>query len=92
MANDLTTETAHDPTTADPPLVPADDPGGAHAKGYTADPTPGVKVPDDTPIPLADPPPGAAIIQPEWSGKVQPNGVKEPGDYTPNDRLLGADR
>src|SRR5579871_347903 len=35
------------------PVLAADDPGGAHAKGYSADPRPEQEVPADGPIPLA---------------------------------------
>ena len=42
-----------DATTDDARLPNADGPGGAHAKGYGADPKRGRAVPDDDPIPLA---------------------------------------
>lgn len=84
-------DAANDPVVDDPITTPVSDPGGAHAKGYSADPTQSAaEVPD--PIPLADAPPGAKIIQPEQAGHVRPTGRDEPGDYTPNDRLMGADR
>ena len=33
-----------------------------------------------------------AIHVPERDDHVQPTGRDEPGDYTPNDRLMGSDR
>lgn len=66
---------------------------GTTAKGYTAEPGPLPHVPADGALPLADvsdPPP--AIHVPERDDHVQPTGRDEPGDYTPNDRLMGADR
>jgi hypothetical protein len=60
-------------------------------KGYTAEPGPPVHLPEG-PVPLAavtEPPP---IRVPERDGHVQPTGRAGPGDYTPNDRLMGADR
>ena len=77
----------------DTPLPSSNDPGGAHAKGYSADPLPEKDVHSEGPIPLA---PGhdsaSGVRQPERDGKVQPTGRNEPGEYTPNDRLMGADR
>jgi hypothetical protein len=40
------------------------DPGGAHTKGYSADPEPGLPVPEDGPIPLA-PDNGGKVLQPK---------------------------
>jgi hypothetical protein len=75
----------------DEPL-PAGDPGGAHAKGYSADPRPEVPVPAEGPLPLAPAPEThPAVHQPEREGKVQPTGRREE-EYTPNDRLTGSDR
>jgi hypothetical protein len=67
------------------------DPGGAHTKGYSAEPGPDPEVPDEGPIPLA-PDRSGAIHQPERDDGVQPTGRSEPGEYTPNDRLMGSDR
>jgi hypothetical protein len=69
----------------------ANDPGGAHTKGYTAEPGPDPDVPADGPIPLASGG-GGTIHQPEKDDDVTPTGRSEPGDYTPNDRLMGSDR
>ena len=58
------------------PAVPVNDPGGAHAKGYSADPLGA----DDTapdPIPLADAKPGGIRV-PERDNKVQPTGRIDP--------------
>jgi hypothetical protein len=77
---------------------PADDgdPGAPQTtrstKGYSADPGPPVRAPEGA-IPLAEvPDPAAPIRVPERDDHVQPTGRAEPGDYTPNDRLMGADR
>jgi hypothetical protein len=71
--------------------LPAGDPGGAHAKGFTAEPGDDAILSEDSPIPLAEAPDQPQIRKPEEGG-VQPTGRKEPGEYTPNDRLMGADR
>ena len=69
------------------------DPGGAHAKGYSADPRPEEVVQDNDPLPLAQGPDNhPAFRVPERDDHVQPTGRSEPGDYTPNDRLMGSDR
>jgi hypothetical protein len=77
----------------DAPLPTADDPGGAHAKGYSADPRPEKEVQSEGPIPLV---PGhdsaSGVRQPERDGPGQPTGRSEPKEYSPNDRLMGADR
>ena len=79
-------ENDREPTTAD-------DPGGAHAKGYSADPGPAPAVPESDPIPLtAGPAKHPAVRVPERDGKVRPTGRSEPGEYTPNERLMGSDR
>jgi hypothetical protein len=41
---------------ADDPLPSTNDPGGAHAKGYSADPLPGKDPPAEGPVPLAPAP------------------------------------
>jgi hypothetical protein len=75
------------------PVPTANDPGGAHAKGYSADPKPEVKVNLEGPIPLADiAEKETGVHQPEREGAVRPTGRSEPRDYTPNDRLMGSDR
>ena len=74
-------------------LLTADDPGGSHAKGYTAEPGPLVRVPPEGALPLAPPPQHPTPIHvPERDEGVRPTGRREPGDYTPNDHLMGADR
>ena len=75
------------------PLPAGNDPGGAHAKGYSADPGPAPGDLPEGPVPLA-PAPAAhpAVRVPERDNKVQPTGRSEPAEYTPNDRLMGADR
>ncbi len=82
--NDVSTET---------PLPTTNDPGGAHTKGYSADPRPEAKVREQGPIPLAAGHDGtSAVRQPERDGKVQPTGRSDRGGYSPNDRLMGSDR
>lgn len=66
---------------------------GWSVKGYTADPGPSPAVPEEGSLPLAevsDPPP--PIHVPERDDGVIPTGRDEPGEFTPNDRLMGADR
>ena len=86
----------------DEPLPTTNDPGGAHGKGYSADPRPGVDVKDEGPVPLAPgPDTHPAFHQPEREGKVVPTGRGEPGGSgdpivrkgsSENDRLKGDDR
>ncbi len=94
MAEDLKREqkNAHEGE-IDVDLLTTDDPGGSRTKGYTAEPGPLVHVPPEGPLPLAptsDEP--SAIHVPERDENVHPTGRSEPGDYTPNDHLMGADR
>jgi hypothetical protein len=78
---------------ADEPLRGTDDPGGAHAKGYSADRRPEVLAPAEDPVPLAPAHvPTAEVRQHERDADVHPTGRSEGGDYTPNDRLMGSDR
>ena len=97
MADDPMIRTASDtadPTTNEAPVPQVADPGGAHSKGYSADPDPAPRVPAEGPLPLADAPDvSPAIHVPERDPHhAQPTGRQEPGEYTPNDRLMGADR
>jgi hypothetical protein len=78
------------PDTPDDWLPPADDPGGAHSKGYSADPDPNVSpVPD--PIPVADAAPGGIHV-PEMDPGVRPTGRAEPGPYNPDARVVDSGR
>ncbi len=87
------------PVTPDPQVLeaemdeplPAGDPGGADAKGYSADPRPEIGAPPTGPIPLAAGPTGTVVPEPEREGTAQPTGRREQ-KYDPNDRLLGSDR
>lgn len=73
---------ATDPKVSTPPTG---DPGGAHAKGYSADPDQNVAdVPE--PIPLVDAPPGGIHVAERDNG-VQPTGRAEPPD-DPNNRIV----
>ena len=75
------------------PLPGTNDPGGAHTKGYSADPRPEEAIQAEGSVPLAaGPGDGSHVRQPELEGKVRPTGRSEPHDYTPNDRLMGSDR
>jgi hypothetical protein len=80
-----------DDSDLDAAVAKVNDPGGAHTKGYTAEPGPDPDVPADGPIPLATGG-GGTIHQPEKDDGVSATGRSEPGDYTPNDRLMGSDR
>ena len=71
----------------DEPIPAPDDPGGSHAKGYSADPGPAVPVPDEDPIPLA-PGPAPPVHRPQQEAV----GRNEPGSYSPNERVMGSDR
>jgi hypothetical protein len=75
------------------PFPTSNDPGGAHAKGYSADPRPEQSVAPEGPLPLAavadD---GSHVQQPVRDGQVRPTGRAEPSEYMPNDRLMGSDR
>jgi hypothetical protein len=74
----------------DEPLPAGGDPGGADAKGYSADPRPEADVPPSGPVPLTPAPDGSAVHQPEREGKAQPTGRRQQ-HYDPNDRMLGSD-
>ncbi len=77
----------------DRPLPTNDDPGGAHTKGYSADPRPAVPVPESDPIPRAPAPAATSQVhQPEKEGKVQPTGRGEGREHSPSDRPMAADR
>jgi hypothetical protein len=81
------------PPQLDTPLATVNDPGGAHGKGFSADPQPEMEAEPDGPLPLAaGPDTHPAVHVPERDNHVQPTGRSEPGTYTPNDRLMGADR
>ena len=91
MALDPTTANADAPTNE--PLPGTNDPGGAHTKGYSADPRPDTKVKEEGAIPLAPVSDSETHVrQPERDGKIRPTGRSEQGEYTPNDRLMGSDR
>jgi hypothetical protein len=97
MAEDVTRKSEADaatiPVGMDDPLPSTDDPGGAHSKGFSADPRPESEIPEKGPIPLADPPEDTSAVKvPERDNHVVPTGRNEPGEYTPNDRLIGSDR
>jgi hypothetical protein len=75
------------------PVPSVNDPGGAHGKGYSADPRSEKHVPPEGAIPLASVAEDESHVhQPEREGKTRPTGRSEPRDYTPNDRLMGSDR
>jgi hypothetical protein len=74
------------------PVASPNDPGGAHAKGYSPDTGPDIQADSDTegPIPLSAAPEGAQVRQPK--SNARPTGRSEPRPYSPNDRLMGSDR
>jgi hypothetical protein len=75
------------------PVPAPDDPGGAHAKGYSADPKPGEQARNQDPLPLAEgPDEHPAAHPPEGDPRFRPTGRSEPGDYTPNKRVMGSGR
>jgi hypothetical protein len=81
-------DTADDPATEGFGLPPADDPGGAHAKGYSADPrgnSPAVA----EPVPLADAQHGGIHLTERDTGVV-PTGRREPPD-DPNNRVVSGE-
>jgi hypothetical protein len=99
MATDTNKPTVLDPTASNAdvptnePLPGTNDPGGAHTKGYSADPLPESEVKEEGPIPLAPVPDSETHVrQAERDGRVRPTGRSEHGEYTPNDRLMGSDR
>ena len=74
-----------------PPTVA--DPGGARPKGYSAETGPGPQVPAQGPIPVAaDGDVRDHVEKRNEDVALPPTGKSEPRDYTPNDRLMGADR
>jgi hypothetical protein len=91
----MTEERKNEPTVVealDEPVPTPQDPGGAHAKGYSAEPGSAPPVPEG-PIPLAEgPDTHPAFSVPERDNDVRPTGREEPGEYTPNKRLMGSDR
>jgi hypothetical protein len=87
---DTNLEPRDNPLNEPPPTT--NDPGGAHAKGYSADPQPDARGTTEEPIPLSATEEGMGVHQPEQLGKVAPTGRTQPRDYTPNDRLMGSDR
>lgn len=75
------------PDTPNPPLPSTNDPGGARAKGYSADPD--FEVPElPDPIPLSDALKGGIHV-PERDPGVHPTGRSAPGSNDSNERLLG---
>ena len=75
----------------DDPVPAPNDPGGAHAKGYSADPRPETDVKAEGAVPLAAVAEGETHVrQPERAGKVRPTGRSEPQASDPNERILGS--
>jgi hypothetical protein len=77
----------------DDPVPAPDDPGGANTKGFSADPGSGPHVKDQDPLPLAGgPDTHPAVHVPERDNEVRPTGRRDQRGYSPDDRVLGADR
>ncbi|HEY1380445.1 MAG TPA: hypothetical protein VGF55_26830 [Gemmataceae bacterium] len=71
----------------------AADPGGAHRKGYSAEPGPTSPVPDDDPVPLAaDEDVRGHVQRPDEDAALPPTGREDPPTYPPEDRTLGYGR
>jgi hypothetical protein len=72
-------------------IIPnAADPGGAHKKGYSADPEPGIPAPDNDPVPLADDREVHGHVQKRDEDTVlPPTGRSGPPEYSPDDRTIG---
>ena len=85
---------SHAPAGDEPPadVSVAADPGGAHIKGFSADPAGAPAVPADGPLPMVTGPgvPGG-IHQPEREGQVRPTG-RSPETHDGDERLLSAER
>jgi hypothetical protein len=65
------------------------DPGGAHSKGYSADPGPAPPVPDNDPVPLADDRDVHGHVRPRKEDSVlPPTGRTDPPLYSPTDRTI----
>jgi hypothetical protein len=81
-----------DPTdkaaSVDDPFPLPDDPGGAHHKGYSADPDSPAQIPSQDPVPLASEVPGHAR-KPDQHGAVGRSGRT---GGSPGERVTGADR
>ncbi len=74
----------------DDPAPAPNDPGRAHAKGYVAETSPGKPAPEKGPVPLAtDNEVRGEVHKPDQSHAVQST---EPGEYSPNNRVMGSDR
>ncbi len=68
------------------------DPGGAHSKGYSADPEPAPPVPDNDPLPLADDRDVHGHVQRRDEDVVlPPTGRTDPPDYQPTDRTIAGE-
>ncbi len=93
MAENQNRPQTPDTDEVDVALLTADDPGGSHAKGYTAEPGPLPDLPAQGPLPLAPASDEPAVIHvPERDNHVQPTGRHERSPHLPSDRLIGADR
>ncbi len=76
----------------DPPLPNVNDPGGAHAKGYSADAGPAPPVPASGPLPLAaDAEVRGHVRRRDEDAVLPPTGRTETGDETSKERVIGAD-
>jgi len=85
MSHPNRTDQQEDTGQQDEVIPMQEDPGFTKAKGYSTDPEPGIAVPDDGPIPLAEGPGATGAIRvPERESSLPPTGRKDqPGALFP---------
>jgi hypothetical protein len=65
------------------------DPGGAHSKGYSAEPGPTLPVPDNDSLPLAkERDTRGHVRRGDEDAVVPPTGRETPATYSPDDRTI----
>jgi hypothetical protein len=68
------------------------DPGGAHNKGYSADPGPVTPVPNNDPLPLADDRDvHGHVHRRDEDAVLPPTGRTDPPEYSPTDRTIAGE-
>ncbi len=71
-------------------VAAVNDPGGAHRKGYSAQPGPARPIPNNGPVPLTPDNEVQAHVQKPDQSRATPGSTST--GYSPNDRVTGADR